>query len=81
MTLRLQPIRVRTASDDEDGQLVLVDEALVAVLVRLAPDHGAMAGHWYLEAGFGQVTVPTSPTFPDLDAALAWIAQRLHAPY
>lgn len=81
MTPHLQAIRVRTASDDEDGRLVLVDDVLVAVLVHLAASHGALAGHWFLEAGFGLLRFPIPPTFPTLEAALDWIALQLRAPY
>ncbi|MCJ2036170.1 hypothetical protein [Methylobacterium sp. J-068] len=80
MTLRLQAVRVRTGSDDEDGRLVLADDALVGILVRLSPDHGETAGRWFLEAGFGELRHPVPAAFEDLAAALAWIADRLRAP-
>jgi len=48
MSLRLQPVRVGTGSDDEDGRLVFRDDALVALLVRLSDNHeGTLAsGSW-----------------------------------
>lgn len=81
MTLRLQPVRVRTASNDEDGRLVLANDVLVAVLVCLSADQGDLAGRWFLEAGFGDLRYPVPEAFSDLDAALAWIGDRLTAPY
>jgi hypothetical protein len=77
MSITCQPVRVATGSDDEDGCLVFVDDRLIAVLVRLSGLHEALAGQWYLEAGFGLLDRPEQPTFDNLDAALAWIDQRL----
>ena len=70
-------MRVATGSDDEAGQLVVVDGRLVAVLVQLSQDHEQLAGHWFLEAAFGVLDGPEHPTFADLEAAQAWIAERL----
>lgn len=75
MTLALEPVRVVTGAEDE-GQLVYQDEGLVAVLVRLSELHEEIAGHWFLEAGFGRLQ-GLHPTFIDLDAARIWIADRL----
>jgi hypothetical protein len=77
--LTLQPVRVETGGPDEEGRLVLADDKLVAVLVRLseAQDDANLAGQWFLEAGFGGVDGPTHPTFGDLEAAQDWIRQRL----
>jgi len=69
MTLHLQPVRVATGSDDRDGQLVFVDGFLVVVLVQLSGQHGADAGMWFLEAGFGLTAVRSAPLFLDLEAA------------
>ncbi|MDR7037787.1 hypothetical protein J2X36_002538 [Methylobacterium sp. BE186] len=44
MTLRLQPVKVATGSDDQESQLVFKDGFLVAVLVSLADSHGSDAG-------------------------------------
>ena len=77
MRLTVQPVRVRTGHDEE-GCLVFTDGRLIAVLVQLSGTHGELAGQWYHEAGFGsQLDGPQHPTFPDLDAAQAWIAARL----
>lgn len=77
MSLRLQPVRVATDSDDQESQLVFHEGFLVAILVRLSDEHGTEAGKWFLEAGFGRVDDPNPPTFADLDAAASWITRRL----
>ncbi|AWB24355.1 hypothetical protein DA075_28660 [Methylobacterium currus] len=77
MELTLQPVRVRTGGEAEQGLLVFVDGALAAVLVRLSDEYGEAAGLWFLEAGFGSLASPQPETFADLDAAETWIAQRL----
>jgi hypothetical protein len=46
------------------------------VLVHLSNQHEE-AGMWFLEAGFGLISGPEQPPFADLDAAQAWISQRL----
>jgi hypothetical protein len=76
MTLTLQPVRVETGSNDQEGCLVFSDERLVAVLVRLSDQHDDLAGHWYYEHGFGPFDGPAHPVFGSLDAAQAWIEQR-----
>jgi len=77
MDLTLQPVRVRTASEDERGLLVFADGALVAVLVCLSDVHEEDAGLWFLEAGFGSMASLHPAKFADLDAAQAWIRRRL----
>jgi hypothetical protein len=77
MTLRLQPAKVATGSDDQESQLVFKDCFLVAVLVCLSDSHGSDAGKWYLEAGFGPVDDPNPPIFSDLDEAQEWIIKQL----
>jgi hypothetical protein len=77
MSLQLQPIQVATGSNDHDSHLVFSDGLLVAVLVHLSEQHEDEAGMWFLEAGFGLISGPEQPPFADLDAAQAWISQRL----
>ena len=81
MSIHLQPVRVGTDSPDEEGQLVLADGRLVAVLVHLSDEYEADAGKWFLEAGFGRVNHPDPPMFADLDEAQGWIEQRLALPF
>ena len=77
MSLRLQPVRVATDSDDIKSHLVFSDGFLVAVLVQLSDEHEEEAGHWFLEAGFGRVDDPNPPTFADLNEAQGWITDQL----
>jgi hypothetical protein len=70
------PIRVLTDSEDRDGCLVLVNEDLAGVLVRLSADHGTdLAGQWSLEAGFGQFA-DDGRIFDTLDSARHWVSER-----
>jgi hypothetical protein len=82
MSLTLQPVRVANGPDEE-GLLVFTAEGrLVAVLTRLSEQHQDLAGHWYLEAGFGRLDVgPQHATFADLDTAQNWITERLATRY
>ena len=74
--LLLQPVRV-DAGGDEEGLLVLVDDQLVGVLVRLSVQHASLAGRWFLEASFGPtLEASPAPTFSDLGAAREWIDRR-----
>ena len=77
MSLQLQPVRIATGSNDEEGQLVFQGSHLVAILVQLADQHEDEAGAWFLEASFGLVAHPNPPLFADLDEAQAWIEQQL----
>lgn len=75
--LLLRPVPVHTGSGDQDGQLVLADGRLAAVLVRLDDrSHAELVGTWFLEAGFGPCAQVIAPTFGDLDAAQGWIRQQ-----
>jgi hypothetical protein len=78
MSFTLRPVRVATGPD-EDGILVFSEDRLVAVLVQLSDAHTELGvtGHWFLETGYGPLNTRDDPVFPDLDAAQAWIRQRL----
>jgi hypothetical protein len=76
MTLTLQPICVATGFDEE-GMMVLNEQRLVAVLVRLSDKNEVAPGQWYLEAGFGRLDGGSHPTFSNLDMVKDWISQRL----
>lgn len=77
MSLNLQPVSVKTGSQDAEGLLVFDAGFLVAVLVRLSDDHEEDAGKWFLEAGFDGADKRIHPTFADLDEAQTWIRHRL----
>jgi hypothetical protein len=76
MTLTLQPICVSTARG-QDSFLVLENDCLVAVLVRLSAEYGEDAGNWFYEAGFGSLDGPDHPIFPDLGDATDYVQRRL----
>jgi hypothetical protein len=79
--LTFQPIQVDTGSADEDGQLVLANGKLVAILVRLSDEHeqAEFRGAWFVEASFGSWTGCAGKMFSTLEDAEAWIVQRLDA--
>lgn len=75
--LSLQPLKVAIDGGEEDGLFVFHREALVAVLVCLdQPIYGAEEGGWHMEIGFGKCSARPL-TFPKLEAALRWMAERL----
>ena len=76
MSLTLEQVQVSTDSADREGRLVFTDGQLLAVLVRLSDQHTGSAGLWLLEDGFGLAAAKEAPLFPDLDAAVRWLAQR-----
>jgi hypothetical protein len=57
--------------------MVLNEQRLVAVLVRLSDKNEVAPGQWYLEAGFGRLDGGSHPTFSNLDMVMDWISQRL----
>jgi hypothetical protein len=78
-SLTFQHIEVVTGHADHEGQLVLVNGQLIAVLVRLDDEvHGNDRGRWFLEAGFGPCQGPFQPAFSDLEGAARWITERIH---
>jgi hypothetical protein len=76
LDLTLEPVRVANGYDEE-GLLVFADDRLVAVLVRLSDHHGELAGRLFLEVGFGGLTAPGDQTFPNIEAARAYIERHL----
>lgn len=79
MRFFLQSVRVGTGSDEEGLLVFDADQRLVAVLVQLSERHDGLglAGHWFLEAGFGPVDGCDYPTFADLNQAQEWIERRV----
>jgi hypothetical protein len=72
---QFQPVRVPVESDGE-GLLVLVNGWLIALLVRLAPEHEERAGHWFAETIYGNIGNGEQPVFADLDQAEHWFASQ-----
>ena len=77
--LTRHPVKIATGCADEHGFLVYVDDALAAVFARLDDEtHGSHQGYWYLEAGFGRCSAPTSGLmFATSDEAEEWVLKQL----
>jgi len=58
MEISLQPVRVSVGPLDEEGQMVLVDGIMVAVLVHLTGpyDDPHLHGKWCVQRGFGPLS-------------------------
>jgi hypothetical protein len=76
VSVTLQPVRIETGTEDEDGYLVFIEGRLAAILVRLSDQHEELTGCWYYEHGFGPYDGPTHPVFETLEAAQDWIDQH-----
>jgi hypothetical protein len=73
------PMRVLIDGHDADGRLILADNPLAAVFVRLDgthhdPEH---KGQWHLEAGFGRCNVRDPSLFRTPEEAGAWVNRVL----
>jgi hypothetical protein len=86
--ITLKPISVMTDGGGSEGQMILADGLLVAVLSRVTAEETlgeqAQAEGWFLEAGFGPCGVlmsVTPPVFVDVDEAVAWVRTRLEAQF
>ena len=77
--ITFQAIPILIDGHDTQGQLVLFDGQLVAVLARLDGDahDPAMKSWWNLEAGFGPCEAMGDNLFKTLDEAGAWVSQRI----
>ena len=72
-------MRVLIDGHDTDGQLVLADNQLAAVFVRLDGTHHdpQHKGWWHLEAGFGKCNSRNARLFKTPEEAGAWVEQKL----
>jgi hypothetical protein len=84
--ITLQSISVMIDGGAHDGQLVLSDGHLVAVLSRVTAEETTggrgQAEGWFLEAGFGPCGLLMSvspPVFAEMEEAIAWVRNRLDA--
>jgi hypothetical protein len=73
------PMRVLIDGHDSEGRLVLVDNQLAAMIVRVdgqshEPEH---RGRWHPEAGFGKCEVAQAPLFKTPEEAGAWVERIL----
>ena len=75
MRCEVRPVRLRDGGDHE-GALIMCEDALIAVLSKLGPDHGALAGRWHVECAFGP-GLEANANFPDLERACNWFEDAL----
>jgi hypothetical protein len=77
--ISFMPMRVLIDGHDSEGYLVLADNQLAAVIVRLDGTHHdpQHKGWWHLEAGFGKCNTHDAPLFRTPDEAGAWVEQTL----
>ena len=77
--ITFQALPILIDGHDTQGQLVLFDHQLVAVLARLDGDahDPAMKNWWNLEAGFGPCQSVGDDLFKTLDDAEAWVRTRV----
>ncbi len=81
LNISSQSIGVLIDNQDSQGSLILADNQLVAVLVRLdSENHPAeIRGRWRLVVGFGKCNVLGPPVFKTPEEAAAWVEQRLRS--
>jgi hypothetical protein len=80
LDISFQPMRVLIDGHDSEGNLILADGQLAAVIVRLdgQTHHPEHKGLWHLEAGFGKCDVRVAPpVFTTPEEAGAWVEQIL----
>ena len=77
MEITSQPVRVSVGPVDEEGQMVLVDGTMVAVLVRLTGpyDDPHLHGKWCAQRGFGPCS-EGDEVFSILEEAEDWVVQH-----
>jgi hypothetical protein len=79
--ISFQPMRVLIDGHDSEGRLVLADDQLAAVIVRLDGEAHDVAqkGLWHLEAGFGKFTPPMdgAPLWKTPEQAGIWVGDQL----
>lgn len=73
------PVQLATSRGSEEAQLVLVNEALAAVLVRILPEPDERPEDgWFLQVGFGPCN-REGLIFPTLEAAMNWTRAQFQA--
>jgi hypothetical protein len=78
LDISFQPMRVLIDGHDSEGRLILADNNLAAVFVRLDGEyHDPEHKGWCLEAGFGKCNTRDAPLFKTPDEAGAWVEQTL----
>jgi hypothetical protein len=79
LDISILPMRVLIDGHDAEGRLILADNQLAAVFVRLDGTHHDLEhkGWWHLEAGFGKCNVQELSLFRTPEEAGAWVEQTL----
>jgi hypothetical protein len=79
LDISFMPMRVLIDGHDTDGRLILADNQLAAVFVRLdgQAHHPEHKGLWHLEAGFGKCNTRDAPLFKNPEEAGTWVGQTL----
>ncbi len=79
LDISFMPMRVLIDGHDSEGYLVLADNQLAAVIVRLDGEHHdpEHKRFWHLEAGFGKCGCRDAPLFKIPEEAGAWVEQTL----
>jgi hypothetical protein len=79
LNISFQPIGVLIDGHDSDGRLVLANDQLAAVIVRVDGQAHAQKnkGRWHPEAGFGKCHVRSGPLFAMPEEAGAWVTRTL----
>lgn len=71
-----RPVRINTATPDEEGLLVFRDDKLIAVAVHLAHvDDASLRERWNLEAVFDRLLTPRR-TFAGKDDMERWFVEH-----
>ena len=79
LDISILPMRVLIDGHDAEGRLILADNQLAAVFVRLDGTHHDLEhkGWWHLEAGFGKCNVRKLALFRTPEEAGAWVERVL----
>jgi hypothetical protein len=73
--LSFRPLPLLITGEEREGQLVLADGKLVAVLVRLNGDAPSpeLVGRWFLDTAFDPLDASGTHIFADLEQAGRWV--------
>jgi hypothetical protein len=77
MSLHFEAVTIDENYGDEEAVLVYRGGRLLAIVSRLGPGHGNLAGGWYVEKMFGSLSRSPDMPFPDRKALEGWFADQL----
>lgn len=79
--IEFRPILVASSPRDTDGRLVLVNDYLASIIVRLtSEEYGLLTGAWSVEAIFASDAPMPGRIFPTLEDVSAWVREHLIPP-